>query len=242
MIKKYLGQGQIGDLIHSLCLCKYNYIKYGIKADLYLHDNPNPFYTGLEKTYNELKPILHLQEWVNSFKIYNGEHIDVDLSSFRSSPLLFKTNWLELIIKMYEPNDIIPKEFSWIDMPKDSIYSEYVLINRSLKVPNMSQDTINNYKKIIKEFDNVYFICTDIEQYNNFPLREECELLKSDTLYDFFLKINSCKLYIGNQSGPSAWATALNVNRIIELRNGSDAYHYIKDEEYYSNFKWFKGD
>jgi hypothetical protein len=143
---------------------------------------------------------------------------------------------------MFTPEDKPSNEFSWIDMPKDNSFSDCLLINRSTKVGQMSQPVVEQYRAIIERFDTKYFICTDEEQYDAFSLKEQCPMLKIDNLYDFFTCINSCKLYVGNQSGPSAWATSMNVNRIIELRNGSDSTHYIKDVEYYSNFKYFIGD
>ena len=66
------------------------------------------------------------------------------------------------------------------------------------------------------------------------------ELIKVNTLYEFFTKINGSKLFIGNQSGPMAWATAMNVNREIELLATIDNIHYIKDKDYYSQFNYFR--
>lgn len=240
--KKYLAQGQIGDFIHSICVCKHIYEVYGYKADLYIWDSPNPFYKGLAQTFRELEPVMSRQVWVNSFRIYNGENIDMDLSSFRASRKLFQTNWLELMFDLFLPAITPPREYNWIDMPKDSNFSDCLLINRSTKVPGMSQHVVEKYDHIIQGFERRYFICTDVEQYDAFPLKDKCPMLRVDDLYTFFTLINSCKLYVGNQSGPSAWATSMNVNRIVELRNGVDSTHYIGDVNYYSNFNYFIGD
>ena len=58
-------------------------------------------------------------------------------------------------------------------------------------------------------------------------------------LYDFFKKLASCHFFIGNQSGPFAWASALNVPRAVELLDILDRYHYINDSNYYEYFSYF---
>jgi len=126
-------------------------------------------------------------------------------------------------------------------LPKDSI-SNTLMINRSLKPA--TPKIIDLYRTILDDNSDLekVFICFDESQYQNFPFKNECRLLKVETLYDFFYNINNCKLFLGNQSGPMAWATSMNVPRIIELLARIDNIHYIKDTEYYSNFKYFQGD
>ena len=38
---------------------------------------------SLNKTYNDLLPIISSQEFVHSFKLYNNESIDIDMTNFR---------------------------------------------------------------------------------------------------------------------------------------------------------------
>jgi hypothetical protein len=236
----YLQGGKLGDFIHSLCVCKYNWETTGKRADLYISNVGDNFEKELDFTYRDLKPILEKQIWLNSFSIYNNENIDVHLSSFRSSPIIYTTNWIEVYFKTFLNVDNPPKEYSWIDLEKDETLNDVVLISRSLKP--MSQNLTNFYNDMIYQHDKCEFICFDEKQYENFTLKDKCPLLKVDNLYDFFKKINSCKLLISNQSGPAAWATAMNVPRIVELYMQVDNMHYIKDVEYYSNFKYFIGD
>jgi hypothetical protein len=133
-----------------------------------------------------------------------------------------------------------PTEFSWIEMDKDESLSDTLLINRSMKP--MSEQTTTIYQNVLNEFPKKAFICFDEEQYNNFTLKDQCETIKVDSLYEFFKKINGSKLFIGNQSGPMAWATSMNISRGIELLATIDNAHYIKDKEYYSQFDYFQGD
>jgi hypothetical protein len=238
--KSYLQGGKLGDFIHSLVVCKFNWDFFGYKADLYISNTGEQFEKGLDFTYNDLKPILEKQEWLNSFNIHKDEQIDVNLSRFRQSRFLYTTNWLEIYFKEFLDDIAPPKEFTWIEMDKDESLSDTLLINRSLKP--MSEKVNGVYQSVLNEHQNKAFICFDVEQYNQFPLKDQCELIKVDSLYYFFKKINGSKLFIGNQSGPMAWATSMNASRGIELLATMDNVHYIKDKEYYSQFDYFQGD
>jgi hypothetical protein len=239
---KYYIEGQLGDLIHSLCVCKYIHDTRGIKADIYVSDRESGFYYGVETVHKELLPILSNQSWVNSFSIWKGEEMHINLNSFRSSPKLFKTNWLEIHFDLHTPDEEIPKEFSWIEVPKKEYLKNALVINRSLSPSWMSEKTKDKYKSLIEQFEERYFICTDEKQYDAFPLKDICPMLKMDNLYDFFTTIGSSKLYLGNQSAPSAMAVAMNSNRVIELRDNRDSIHYINDVNYYSKYEYFIGD
>ena len=238
--KSYLQEGKLGDFIHSLVVCKFNWEFFGYKADLYISNNAGHFEKGLEFTYNDLKPILEKQEWLNSFNIYNGEIIDVNLTRFRQSRFLYTTNWLEIYFKEFFDDMMPPPEYSWIELEKDETLSDTLLINRSMK--SMSEQTKGIYQGVLNEFEKKVFICFDELQYQNFPLNDQCEMLRVNSLYEFFTKINGSKLFIGNQSGPMAWATSMNISRGIELLATIDNVHYIKDKEYYSQFDYFQGD
>jgi hypothetical protein len=238
--KSYLQGGKLGDFIHSLVVCKFNWDFFGYKADLYISNVGEQFEKGMEFTYNELKPILEKQEWLNSFSIHSGEPIDVNLSRFRQSRFLYTTNWLEIYFKEFLDDITPPKEFTWIEMNKDASLSDTLLINRSMKP--MSKQVSDIYQSVLNQFEKKAFICFDEEQYNNFTLKDQCELIKVNSLEEFFTKINGSKLFIGNQSGPMAWATSMNISRGIELLATIDNAHYIKDKEYYSQFDYFQGD
>ena len=238
--KSYLQEGKLGDFIHSLVVCKFNWEFFGYKADLYISNNAGHFEKGLEFTYNDLKPILEKQEWLNSFNIYNGEIIDVNLTRFRQSRFLYTTNWIEIYFKEFFDDMMPPSEYSWIELEKDETLSDTLVINRSMKP--MSEKTKGVYQGVLNEFEKKVFICFDESQYQTFPLKDQCEMLKVNSLYEFFAKINGSKLFIGNQSGPMSWATAMNIRRGIELLATIDNVHYIKDKEYYSQFDYFQGD
>jgi hypothetical protein len=240
-IKSYLQGGKLGDFIHSLMVCKFNWDFFGYKADLYMANIGDNFEKDLNFTYNDLKPILEKQEWLNSFNIYNNEEIDINLSKFRQSKFLYQTGWLELCFNEFLDGMIPPNDYKWIDMEKDDAMADVLLINRSLKP--MSEKTTEIYESVVDRYEKKYFICFDESQYENFTLKHKVPMLKVHTLYDFFKKINGCKLFIGFQSGPASWATAMNVPRGIELLARVDNIHFINDSQYYPNtFDYFQGD
>lgn len=237
--KKYLIGGKLGDLIHGLIICKYIYDSTGEKAILYIDNIGDSFETGLEFTYNELKPILYIQEWLHEFNIYDGSEIDMNLAEFRNSKLLYKTGWNEIYFDHFLEYYSIPTNYKWINMTTDSSYSDTIIINRSLKP--LDSKTISMYDYILNEYngENIVFLCFDEIQYDNFPFKDKCKLVKVNTLYDFFQKIHSCKLFIGNQSGPTAWATSMNILRITELLDAPDYIHYINDSKYTTTATFF---
>jgi hypothetical protein len=236
--KSYLGGGKLGDFIHGLCICKSIWEKTNSKADIYIANVGDSFEKPLDITVQDLIPILKKQEWFNSIKVYDGENIDIDLNIFRNSPLLYKTSWIELYFQTFFNNEPTPKDYSWIKiLEKDESLKDVVLINRSLRKTIFRKNEI--YKQIIEKHEKCFFICFDSEQYENFPYKNLLPRLKVENLYDFFLKLNSCKCYVGNLTGPSAWATSLNIPRVIELPDDADRNHYLYDTNFYTKIKFF---
>jgi len=235
-IKSYLGGGKLGDFIYGLSICKYNYEISGYKAIIYISERGDFFETSLEVTYNSLYPILMNQDWCEDFKIYNNEIIDVDLVKFRQSKLLYNNTFLEIFF-----NDFLkinpPKNFHWIKHEKNQLFKDSLIINRSKKYFHNS--SIKEYSKIIEQFQKSYFIYFDKSQFEVFPLKEYCIPYHVKNLYEFFTIINSSKLFIGNQTGSTAMASSLNVNRITELDGSIDSNFFYNDVKYYDNFKYF---
>lgn len=233
----YLGGGKMGDFIHSLIVCKYNHEQTGELANVYLSNNGHQFEFDLNFTFNELKPILESQPWLNEFKLLDNETINIDLTKWRNSPDLYQTNWLEIYSNTYLNRITIPNEYKWISVGVEDQYSNSLMINRSLKT--IDNTKLHVYEDLISKYDDVYFICFDVKQYYQFPLHYKTKLLLVENLYDFFIKIASCHFFIGNQSGPFAWASSLNVPRAVELLNIIDRAHYINDSNYYEFFSYF---
>jgi hypothetical protein len=236
--------GKLGDFIHSLLVPSYIYTTTGVKSNIYLQDNWG-WERGGETAYNDLHPILAQQEYVNDFKIYNGENVDYDLSTFRNSPMLYKECWTKILLKTFLNKDEIELfNYKWITLPKDDKYKEWTLIHRSDR--SLGPATSKIYEDIIASTPSS-FICFDKHLYEVFPLNHSLPFVALSSLYDFFVAINSCKHYIGNMTGPSAFAMSLGVKRSIEiLLNPTDtpmmdALHYSGETLYNSKdlFQYF---
>lgn len=237
--KNYLAGPKLGDFINSLMVCKRNYELKGFKANIFLSEKGCFFEKGLDFTYREVLPILEQQEWFSQLNIYTNQSIDIDLISFRSSYHLYNNNWLNIFLNGVLNENNIPKEYKWIDIKEqDFNLKNTLLINRSVRF-SLSDSSSDKYEKLIKKHKDVKFICFDEEQYNNFKFKDKVEILKVSSLYEFFVKINSCKCFLGNQSSPTTIASSLNIPRIIELCDGIEAIHYKLDSLYYSNFRCF---
>jgi len=239
--KNFLFGGKIGDFIHGLVICKYLYDFKNIKANIFLTENSNNinecFETSLKQTYTELSPILLKQDWVNGFYLYNNDKIHYDVTNFRSSSFLYKTSWSNIFLKTYLNIDSCPQNYKWIELHKQPELQNVLLVNR--KPDNMSKENEQYYLDIIKNYEFKKFIFFSKQQYDSFPLKEHIEPLQCNTLYDFFVAINSCKHFLSNQTGPFAWATALNVPRTLELKPTIDSEHYRFDHKIYSEFSCF---
>jgi|688.fasta_scaffold163364_2 hypothetical protein len=235
--KKFLAGGKLGDFFHCLSVCKFVYDKTQNKSDILLSNNGDTFLKSLTDTKEDLYPVLSQQEWFNSLSIYENEDYDINLSSFRHSRFLYQTSWIDLLFKTFFDGEETPKNYKWISIKeKDNKFSNSVLINRSLRYTDSQKN--NEYQNFIKN-NNCYFICFEKSQYESFEYKNEVELLLVDNLYDFVIKLNSCKFYVGNLTGPTAIATAMDIPRFIELPNNMDRTHYMNDKKYYDNFNSF---
>ena len=235
--KKYLIGGKLGDFIHALIVCKYEYELSGKKADIYISNRGDAFRHGVEHTYNEILPILSKQNWFNSLNIFNNQICDFSLCDVRGSSLLYKKSWIEIYLETYHKlsEKDIPLEYSWINIPeKKNELSDSLIINRS-NTGALTKETILEYEKIIETYSSIYFVCYDVSQYDSFLFKNNVKILQVKDLYEMFVIINSGKMYLGNLSAPSAIATSLNVKRAVELHRPDDM-HYRGDSKYYKNF------
>jgi len=211
----YISGGCLGDFIHQLSIINEMFISTGKKGILYINNFPDfPFRYELTKTYNDTYKLVSEQNYIHEYKIYNNEKYDINLSLWRHSNLLYKTTWDKIFMDTYKISWGINK---WINIGNDDKWKDLILINKSSyrDCNNINFSYINEkYGKITK------FICFDINEYNIFCKTfniNNIEVCIIDSLYDFCVAINSCKLFIGNLSSPLAVAYALKKKSIVGL-------------------------
>lgn len=238
----FLHSGKLGDFIHSMFAIKNICRKFNSIANIFIR--PGDWSTDLDTTYQELYPIIVSQKYVNSFSILLHNNLNknckyIDLDFFRQSQNLYKNSWTDMFLIDY---DLQFKDYKWIDFHEtDRYFMNRIVINRKISDPNMIngnfpyQDIINNYD--IKPI----FISSkyNTQEYDSFPLKDQCEHIIMNTIKDFFIAINSCKVFIGNLSGPLAIACSLDSNRIAELGETFDYSHYLTENKYSNNISWF---
>ena len=211
--------GNIGDIIYSLPAV-LELSKNG-KAHLLLNINRKGSYLSYhplgdlmlnQKMLDMLRPLLLYQPQIETCEIYNGEKIDYDLDLFRSYPLLLDrgniSRWYFWLFAI-SPSLNTP----WLVAPKEnSSINDFIIVARSHRYrnPGISYNFLNAYHKVL-------FIGI-LEEYED--MKKAIPKLEYRPVNDFLEMaslINSCKLFIGNQSFPFALAEGLKVNRLLEV-------------------------
>lgn len=251
--------GKLGDFFHMMFAMKHLCEKNKTKANIYIYHVPGGFELGTGTAYRELYDIVMDQPFVNSFQMLNDFKITptsnvisgpievyesklveegyIHLENFMRSPLLYKMCWSEIFSKTF--NFEIASPYKWIKFDKiDPYFTDKVVINR-----RYSHSRINSefpYQQIMDTYKgSVVFIGTEKKDYDLFPFRDQCEFYQIGDVDNWLTVINSAALYVGNLSGPSSIASALDKPRIIELPQTSDLYHWIGEEKYSKNLGWF---
>jgi len=215
--------GRMGDLIHMLYVVKNTPGKH----DLFITDrrdlHSDGFIYPLEQTIQELLPVLMQQEYVNSVKPYDNEEA-INLNLWRR--YVYSASWTNLLAKTF---NVPATGGAWMtEQGRSYSYRNETIIHCS--TPGARR---GDWSKV--DLMDGIFMGTD-EEYNSFGKFNLTHVMPK-TLREMFILINSCKLFIGNQSLPLAVAHALDVPRIGVL-NEVDKAAYIGEELIYPNFKW----
>jgi hypothetical protein len=231
---------KLGDFLHSLIVPKYIYQVFGIKTNLFLNEKYDNFYLSLEKTYEELYPIISKQEYINSFKIYDNKvPIKYDLNFFRFSPFLSQAPFWKVFMAHYFPMvNSIPRNMVSLKIDKNEKYKDYLIVHRRNDRSIWTENVELQYRNILDQFDKKIFIDNKADEYNNFHFKDEMELEIVDNIQELLSAIAGCKMILTNPTGPLAMATAMNVPRIGELHQHTIA-HYAKDDLFYDNVEFF---
>lgn len=237
--------GKLGDFIHSLVIPEYLFRKDGILSNIYICNHAQEvFASGLENSYNELLPIVINQPYVNSFHIYRKQQdsvtFDYDLTTFRKSEKLYTTSWNEFYLWEYVDASIkIPFNHSWLTTEENEQYKDLLLINRNF-LPMINDNANKFYENYIDGYEGkAYYVCSYLEQYEQFPLKNKVPLIYLPKLKDMVNAIGSCKHFLGNLTATAAIATATNRNRTIEIFSDPIGEKYIHEMKNYDNLICF---
>jgi hypothetical protein len=252
--------GKLGDFLLSLSwvkkLCEYR----ECKANIYMVDIGWDF--GIENTYKGLLPILSNQAYINSFeiltdyelnpiqrtyenspiKIFNNKILEegyIEAGKWLNSPLMYKTCWTEILANTFECK--IEFNHKWIDW--DVLNNDLlgkILIHRKFKEYRFLNHEFP-YDQIICNYgkENVVFVSTSEEDYQNFPYKKEIDFFKINTISDWYTSINSCDFFITNFTSPVIMSQSLNKKRIIEMTDVIDSILWVGESNHYDTMYWY---
>jgi hypothetical protein len=202
-----------------------NFYKTGRQGEVYL-SNDIAFRFGLDTAFNDTSRFVKEQIYIKEYSIWQNQSYEIDLSCWRQSPLLYKTNWREIFQSVYT---VQWGSHRWIDIPRLEKWKDIVIINAP-PYRNISPNI--NYKDIYKQFGtNVIFMSFNQADYFTFLERTglSIEYHCPGSLYEFIQAIASCKLYVGELSAPLAISFACHTETIIPYVEGDgDSIHNYK--------------
>ena len=226
----YVCGGKLGDLIHVLVVIHTRWLKGYGKGVLYLTHDPyykgDTFSYGLERTYDDIKPLIEAQPYIERISILSDNDTivptDINLSIWRSylphKPYC-TMNWMSLLESVYSITIANPYG-PWICPSYDFDHrhitdidvSNKVVIHRSL---NRHNDEFP-WEAIVKHNDCI-FVTSNDKEYEAFPYKSYVSLIRIHTITELASIIGRCKFYVGNQSAPSALVWAMGKPALFEL-------------------------
>ena len=231
----YIVGGLLGDFIQSLSVICETYYQTGRKGILYISERGHGFRNGLENTYNEIYQSIIGQKYIQDFKIYNNEPFEIDLSEWRSSPLLFHQNWHHIYKQIY---NVEWGKRPWLIASYDEKWKDKIVINTT----NYRWPINIEFKKLNELYPNeMVFISFDREQYNFFERTTSIsiEYYEPKSFLEMVTIINSCKLFVGSLSSPLSIANALHKDRICGLCSSiADNNHNLHLENVFPNIRY----
>jgi len=212
--------GRLGDLVHMLYVIKNTPGKH----DLFITDrrdmHSDGFIYDLNKTIEELRPILRVQDYVNSVRPYNNES-GINLNLWRRKA--YTACWTNLLSDYF---NVPINDEPWIRIKEQyPVLKNKTVIHKSIMRQGIWEGQID---------DSFVFVGTK-EEFEAFD--KDIMFYEPVNLMIFFIIINSCKRFIGNQSLPLAIAHALGKDRIA-LLNDVDKNAYVGEEQIFKNFSY----
>ena len=225
----YASGGFLGDFVHQLSVINENFLNTGRKGVLYIANNVggDRFRFELSKTYQDTYKLVTTQRYIKEYKVYNNEHYDINLSSWRKSPLLYTTSWDFIFQDTYN----VPwGKNKWIDVPVEECWKDIILVSTTSYRNPYNVD----YKEICERYgDAVLFISLNKEEYTRFVETYNIESIKCfipNDIYSLCVAIHSCKLFIGNLSSPLAFAYGMHKQSVVGLFNIDGGHHVGLDK------------
>lgn len=236
---KFLSGGKMGDFIHTMYVVKNLCEDYGRSAIVYIDNVGDTWSRGLKTAHADLYDLIMYQPYIHSFEMGREDDV-IDINTWREDVAITHNNtgrydvtWSKLLSDKYKFN--IPRKYQWMwaNNNNEDVY-DCVLIHKSLGHEGaLPMDMIFNMP--CRDF---LFITSNIEEWNGYAYKNMTKLYLVNTMYEMAVALNSCKLFVGNQSAPLALASALDVPRIASL-NPDPSPFYMGEHLYSDNIMWY---
>lgn len=223
---KVKQSGHIGDLIYSLSAVQAVSKLSGEPVDFYIgfdvmntvNGHPSGKFTMNTESYNYIKPLLEAIPFIKSVNKHAGEEIDYDFDKFRS---------FRLPVEKYDL-----RKWHTIIYPELQIDIADRIFQIEDKLPYVEGKIVVNFTNryrhkidfsILQEHsDKLFFVGLDAEhQLFESILKREVKRIHVKNGLHMAQILNSCKVFIGNQSSTFAMAEQMKVPRVLEVFLGS---------------------
>lgn len=215
----YLACGLLGDFIHQLSVINEKYRLTGRKGILYMTNSIEPFRWGLERTFEDIRPLLLSQSYIHDLRIHDGTECDINLSKWRSNIDYQNDSWHIIFKRNY---DIEWSRSPWFKIEGNPEYVNTVFISTS---PNRWWSEPFDCSMLVNELGkDVRFLASEKSNYDHFVSKTgiELPLVIASSFTELVSAIQGCKLFLGTLSAPLAVADALHKKRVALQQNDLD--------------------
>lgn len=158
-----------------------------------------------------LKPLLLYQPQIKLVEKFHGQPVEYDLDLFRTYPFYFdKGSIVHWYFLMYGISFDTSKP--WLIAPRDEQYADSIVIARSHRY----RSPVVDYS-FLNQYPHKLFIGVEEEYHDMKKVLHGLTYKPVDDFLQMATIINSCRLFIGNQSFPFSVAEALKVKRLLEV-------------------------
>jgi hypothetical protein len=228
---KYASSGRLGDFIQCLSIVNEKFYQTGKKGIIYIRNNET-FKNGLEYTHKDTYEVIKAQKYINDYKIFNNENVDIDLDIwFHNKELLNNNNWYTIFSKTY---NIEWGKHKWLNINYDEKWKDKVLVN----VMHYRKPYNIDFKKLYHIFkDSLIFISFDKTEYEEFIKDTNIDIPNyiPSSFTDCCIAVNSCKLLVASLSGILTIGHACHKDRVIGLCGIYNDIHNINFNNIWDN-------
>ena len=241
----YLTGGLLGDFIHSLSVCKSLYDSTGKKAVILISDEGDKFRFGAKQAFEDVQELLLQQPYVQSCHVYDNVSdsavvIDINLTTWRSSPLLFRTTWDVIYNEWYQITNWGKQAWLRTDESEDEANTIYFNMSIARFVPYFP------FHKLMQLSKRVVFLCFHQNEAEAFfaksNIRLDVRVVKD--AQEMACRINNSYGFIGNLSSPLAICIACHKYCLALLGpvGNNDAIHMKLTTDQIANYHYWCDD